>query len=234
MPSAPGCCTSFRSRPMSRRASRCWTKRTTAQLLDRSDARRAARRPPRTRTAPLGRALAASIVAAADQTFTDVVTRRSSKRETITKWLARGGRRRDGDRRACPQRLALAPDDTPEAVEQEFFAGSLIPASEWPALIEAARDQRQKTEREQASASNALRALVGPRPRRCLSEDLLHGGAQPAQDASSPRRLATESRAGWTRSAARAGPRLRAARSASARCVCRERTARACSPSRTR
>ena len=54
------------------------------------------------------------------------------------------------------QTLELDPNDTLESVEQEFFSHSLIPAAEWPALIEildsgSASDQKHVATLEAAS-----------------------------------------------------------------------------------
>ena len=73
---------------------------------------------------------------AADQTFKDVIGDAIRERDAI-----------DGLDRSAPaasieamaelsQTFGIDPNDTRESVEQEFFSHSLIPAAEWPALIE--------------------------------------------------------------------------------------------------
>jgi ATP-dependent helicase/nuclease subunit A len=109
---------------------------------------------------PLGRALAASIVAAADTTFMAVVKEAIRDRETITGWLAESGGI-DAAIARLSATIGLDPDDTPEAVEQEFFTGSLIPESEWPTLIEVLATSDKKSERDAFERLESLRALSG-------------------------------------------------------------------------
>ncbi len=83
----------------------------------------------------LGKALATAVVVAADQTFKDVIGDAIRERETLGRWLARAG----GIEAAMvelSQTLGVDGNDTIELVEQEFFSASLIPAAEWPILIE--------------------------------------------------------------------------------------------------
>ena len=82
----------------------------------------------------LGRALAIAITAAADITFKEVITETIGKRDLITKWTERAG----GVQQAIDEltlTFGLAPGDSVAAVETEYVAGSLIPQSEWPLLI---------------------------------------------------------------------------------------------------
>ena len=83
----------------------------------------------------LGCALATAIVVAADQTFKDVVTDAIAERDKITAWIARAGSV-DAAIAELSGIFGVDPNDTPESLEQEFFSHSLIPAAEWPALIE--------------------------------------------------------------------------------------------------
>ena len=94
----------------------------------------------------LGQALAAAIVVAADQTFKDVVGDAIKQRDAIRDWIARAGGV-DKAIAALSQSFGLAADDRAEKVEAEYFAASLIPQAEWPALIEmlgtgSANDQK--------------------------------------------------------------------------------------------
>ena len=95
---------------------------------------------------PLGRALTIAITSAADITFAEVVREAIADRDDVTKWVER----------ACgveaavvelSKRLSIPPGRTRASVEAEFLAGSLIPLSEWPALI-AALEAGGKTDRE--------------------------------------------------------------------------------------
>jgi ATP-dependent helicase/nuclease subunit A len=107
----------------------------------------------------LGKALEASIVVAADQTFRQVIGDAIGKRDVIAGWIERAG----GIEAAIAglsRGLGIAPDDTRETVEQEFFSASHIAQAEWPALIEAlasgsANDQKH------VAALEAARTAVG-------------------------------------------------------------------------
>src|SRR5665811_2476376 len=83
----------------------------------------------------LGQALATAIVVAADQTFKDVIGDAIRERDAIDAWTQRAG---SVDRAIAElsKAFGLAPNDTLESVEQEFLSQSLIPAADWPALIE--------------------------------------------------------------------------------------------------
>ncbi len=84
---------------------------------------------------PLGRALAQAVLASADITFMDMVREAIRARDKLTRWVEQAG----GVPQAMnqlSQALGIKPDETREAVEQEFFSLSLIEATEWPVLIE--------------------------------------------------------------------------------------------------
>ena len=83
----------------------------------------------------LGLALATAIVVAADQTFKDVINDAIADRDAINEWIARAGSV-DSAVAELSKTLNLDPGDTLESVEAEFFSHSLIPAAEWPGLIE--------------------------------------------------------------------------------------------------
>ncbi len=108
----------------------------------------------------LGCALAASIVAAADQRFLQVVDQAIREREDLMKWLA-CERGIDGAMAQLSGRLGIDTNDSSVAVEDDFFARSLIPESEWPALIEVMATSDKKTERETIETLQSLRALSG-------------------------------------------------------------------------
>src|SRR5499433_2212604 len=80
----------------------------------------------------LGKALAMAINAAADVTFKEVIAETISKRDLITEWTARAG----GVQQAIDElahMFGIAPAESLGAVDTEYFSGSLIPHSEWPA-----------------------------------------------------------------------------------------------------
>jgi ATP-dependent helicase/nuclease subunit A len=105
----------------------------------------------------LGKALAIAITAAADVTFKEVIAETIGKRDLITEWTARAG----GVRQAIDEltrTFGLAPDDTIQAIENEYISGSIIPQTEWPALIDVF-STGSKTDKERAnSLSAALRS----------------------------------------------------------------------------
>jgi len=106
----------------------------------------------------LGRALASAIVEVADQTFKDVIGEAIRERDAIAGWMARAGSV-DQAMAELSQSFGLAPEDTRESVEAEFFSRSLIAAAEWPALIEilesgSAADKKHIARLEAARAAN--------------------------------------------------------------------------------
>ena len=117
---------------------------TTTQLLDRLtlDVLLEASAEPARRARP--GAFATAIVVAADQTFKDVVSDAIRERDAITAWTERAGSV-DAAIAELSKTFGLDPDDTIESVEQEFFSHSLIPAAEWPALIEFSTPARPMT-----------------------------------------------------------------------------------------
>ncbi len=112
--------------------------------------------------APLGRALAAAIVAAADQTFKEVIGEAIFKRDALKAWSGRAG----GVTQAIAElsrHLDVAPGDTVQSLENEFFAASYIPEADWPGLIEIFLSGT-KADSDQAARLAQARSLTG-RPR---------------------------------------------------------------------
>jgi ATP-dependent helicase/nuclease subunit A len=101
----------------------------------------------------LGRALAAAMVAAADQTFRDVVREAIAKRGTI---MTAGDR--DTALANLSQSLGLDPSDDAAKIEAEYFTRSLIAQAEWPALAKILA-QGNKTDIDQAGRFAGLAAL---------------------------------------------------------------------------
>ena len=60
------------------------------------------------------------------------------ERDAIAAWIDRAGSL-DKALAQLSQTLGVGPDETQAALEREFLAQSLIPAAEWPALIEVMR-----------------------------------------------------------------------------------------------
>src|SRR5450631_2812904 len=107
----------------------------------------------------LGQALATAIVVAADQTFKDVIGDAIRERDAIDAWTQRAGSV-DKAIGELSNTLGLNPKDTRESVEQEYFSQSLIPAVEWPALIEILASG-SKADNNHIDAFAAAQAAVG-------------------------------------------------------------------------
>jgi ATP-dependent helicase/nuclease subunit A len=107
----------------------------------------------------LGKALATAIVVAADQTFKDVIGDAIKKRDAIGQWIERAGSV-DAAIDALSQNFGLDPKDTAESLEHEFFAQSLIPEAEWPALIEVL-EAGSKTDKNHIDALLGAQASFG-------------------------------------------------------------------------
>jgi len=107
----------------------------------------------------LGQALATAIVVAADQTFKDVIGDAIRERDALDGWIKRAG----GVDKALAElsrTLGVAPDETRESLEQEFFSHSLIPAAEWPELIEVL-DSGTVSDKKHIAALEAARNAAG-------------------------------------------------------------------------
>ena len=115
-----------------------------------------------TRTAPLGRALAAAIAVAADRTFKDVVAEAIRKRDIVRAWIDHGGGI-DGAVAVLCGTLGISADDTIEQVEQDIVAGPVLPASEWAAVAEVCRESTPRDQDQCARLTGALAATGGQR-----------------------------------------------------------------------
>ena len=101
----------------------------------------------------LGRALGAAMIAAADQTFRDVVREAIAKRGTI---MTAGDR--DTALAKLSTSLGIDPSDDIAKIEAEYFSGSLIAPSEWSTLAKTL-GQGSKTDSEQGRRFAGLAAL---------------------------------------------------------------------------
>ena len=107
----------------------------------------------------LGGALATVVAVAADQTFAEVVGETMARRDALTAWIARCG----GIAEAIAElsaTLGVGMDETSESIGTEFFSGSLIAASEYPAVA-AALKQGAKGDKEHADRFASLATLDG-------------------------------------------------------------------------
>ena len=101
----------------------------------------------------LGRALAAAMVAAADQTFRDVVREAIAKRGTIMTAVDR-----DMALANLSTSLGIDPSDDAAKIEAEYFTRSLIAQAEWSALAKTLAEG-SKTDIDQARRFAGLAAL---------------------------------------------------------------------------
>lgn len=106
---------------------------------------------------PLGRALKQAVLAAADQTFQDMVRNAIRERDALTRWIAAAGGI-DGAAAQLSQTLGLQPGDTAEAVDAALFAESLFIQTEWPSVA-AVLETGSKTDKDQGGRFRALAAL---------------------------------------------------------------------------
>jgi ATP-dependent helicase/nuclease subunit A len=107
---------------------------------------------------PLGRALAQAVMAAADVTFRDLVRETIRQRDKLMRWVeAAGGVPQAMEQLA--QALGVAPGETIESVEAEFFGATLIAASEWP-TVSAVLAAGSKSDQEQGQRFAALNTLT--------------------------------------------------------------------------
>ena len=214
-PSARGCCISFRSRPMWRRALPCSTKPPQAQLLDQTSLGVLLDAAADRRTAPLGRALATAIAVAADQTFKDVVGEAIRKRDVVTRLdRPRRQHRRARSRELCGT-LGIAPDDTIDAASSRDRRRRRSAAvANGRAVARRLRARLEDRPGPVPRGSRAALAASGADARRCLSGGLLHRPSSSRARTSSPRRSRKQYPALAERLLARAG--ARAARCSSA------------------
>jgi ATP-dependent helicase/nuclease subunit A len=107
----------------------------------------------------LGSALAAAMIAAADQTFRDLVRETIGQRDAITAWVTGAGGVEAAIAGLSPA-LGIDPADSRERIEAELFDDSPIAPHEWP-TIAAALEFGNKSDAEQARRFRALVALSG-------------------------------------------------------------------------
>jgi ATP-dependent helicase/nuclease subunit A len=107
----------------------------------------------------LGQALATAIVEAADQTFKDVIGDAIRQRDAIEAWTRRAGSV-DKAIGELSKAFGVDPKDTTESIEQEYFSQSLIPAADWPALIEILASG-SKSDTNHIAALEAARGASG-------------------------------------------------------------------------
>ncbi|MEA2937648.1 MAG: ATP-dependent helicase/nuclease subunit, partial [Alphaproteobacteria bacterium] len=107
----------------------------------------------------IGRALATAITSASEQSFRDIVNEAIGERDAVLGWLARAGGL-DEAVAELARMLGIASGESIATIEAEFFSGSLIAASEWPAVA-AALAEGLKTDAEHAACFERLPTLAG-------------------------------------------------------------------------
>ncbi len=107
----------------------------------------------------LGRALAAAMIAAADQTFRDVVREAVGQCDAITRWIVGAGGLHEAIA-GLSAALGVDPTDKSETIDAEFISGSPIAPGEWP-VIAATLAMGSKNDIEQSRRFAALASLSG-------------------------------------------------------------------------
>jgi ATP-dependent helicase/nuclease subunit A len=134
-------------------------ERTQSELIDRLRTMvllEAAAKPE----SDLGRALAAAIPVAADQTFAEVIGETIARSDELMRWIERAGGV-SGAIADLSRALGIGPEETSESVDRAIVDGPELPQSEWLAVAaicraSSANDQRQ-CERLSAAAAAAGR-----------------------------------------------------------------------------
>jgi ATP-dependent helicase/nuclease subunit A len=108
----------------------------------------------------LGRALTTAIASAADVTFKEVIADTIRKRDLVDAWVNRAGGVPEAIAQLT-QAFGLAPGDSLQAVDDEYFSAALLPEADWQALIDIAADSDKKTERDLIDRLGAARAATG-------------------------------------------------------------------------
>jgi ATP-dependent helicase/nuclease subunit A len=108
---------------------------------------------------PLARALGTAMTAAADQTFRDVVRETIASRDVVEQWV-NGAGSVPAAIENLSRDLGVAPTETLDAIEAEYFSGTIIAPDEWPALAEML-SRGNATDCQQAERFARLPALSG-------------------------------------------------------------------------
>ena len=143
----------------------------------------------------LGRALAVAVTAAADITFKEVIAETIGRRDELTAWTERAG----GVQQAIDEltrMFGLAPGDSIQVVENEYFSASLIPQSEWPALINLLAASDKDSDRKHGERLTAAQQASG-RERVELYLDVFCTGERKGRSAVLTKKFA-EANPEWT------------------------------------
>jgi ATP-dependent helicase/nuclease subunit A len=109
---------------------------------------------------PLGRALAAAVLAAADVTFRELVRETIRRRDVLMPWIEAAG----GVPQAMTelsQTLGVQPDETMGEIDAMFFNDAVISASEWPAIAATFNQSKSTSDKDQGALFASLGRLSG-------------------------------------------------------------------------
>ena len=108
----------------------------------------------------LGRALSVAVVAAAEQTFGDLVREAIARRDLIMNWLDHAGSDPAVAAAELSHILGIDPADTMEKVEADLFTSPHLPMAEWPAIM-AALEAGSKSDRDHVARFETARSGFG-------------------------------------------------------------------------
>ena len=109
---------------------------------------------------PLGQALAAAVLAAADVTFRELVRETIRKRDALVPWIETAGGVPQA-MRELSQTLGIQPEETMREVDAMFFNDAVVSASKWPAIAAAFDQSPNRSDKDQAARFAALGKLSG-------------------------------------------------------------------------
>ena len=176
MPSARGCCISFRSRRMSRRASPCWMARRSRSFSTGWCWRCLPKALPRPTVRSALRCHARSPYAA-DQTFKDVIREAIGDRQAVRAWLDAAGSV-DAAVAQLSATLGVGLDETVEAIDAASSISRRFPQGNGrPSRRRLPKGS--KTDEDQSDRFASLASAAGDRADRRLRLDLLQRKARP-------------------------------------------------------
>jgi ATP-dependent helicase/nuclease subunit A len=107
----------------------------------------------------LARALNTALTMAADRTFRDVVREAIVKHDIINGWVMNAGSV-EAAITNLSKTLGIDPAESVQAIETEYFSGTIVAPTEWPALAKTLADG-SSNDREQAGRFASLSSLTG-------------------------------------------------------------------------
>ena len=108
---------------------------------------------------PLGKALEQAVLAAADQTFQEMVRETISARDVLVRWVDEAGGLPNAMAQLS-QALGVEPNETAADIDAAIFRDSFIANSEWKAVGATLMDG-SKTDKDQGARFHALATLEG-------------------------------------------------------------------------